>query len=56
MLTVLMKLKLFSLAYNILFPLSQGFFILSLQPRDKAAMLDGNTIQFFMKNLRENRL
>ena len=34
-----MKLSLFSLAYNILFPVSQGFFILGLQPREKAAML-----------------
>ena len=34
-----MKLSLFSLAYNILFPVSQGFFIPGLQPRDKAAML-----------------
>ena len=47
---VLMKLQLFSLAYlNTLFPVSQGFFILGLQPRDKAAMLDGNTIEFFLE-------
>ena len=47
-LTVLMKLRLFSLAYNILFPVSKGFFILGLQPRDKAAMLAGNRIEFFL--------
>ena len=46
---VLIKLQLFSLAYNILFPVSQGFFILGLQPRDKAAMLDGNTIECFLE-------
>ena len=48
-LTVLIKLQLFSLAYNILFPVSQGFFILGLQPRDQAAMLDGNTIECFLE-------
>ena len=30
--------------------------ILGLQPRDKAAMLRVNTIEFFLKNLHENRV
>ena len=30
--------------------------ILGLQPHGKAAMLDDNTIKFFLKNLRENRV
>ena len=51
-LTVLIKLQLFNLAYNILFPVSQGFFILGLQPRDKAAMLDGNTIECFLEEFK----
>ena len=34
----------------------QGRFILGLQPRDKAAMLGVNTIEFFSINLHENRV
>ena len=30
--------------------------ILGLQPRDKAAMVGVNTIEFFSKNLRGNRV